>query len=152
MENLPLQSESRDRNVGIVHDFFRLMHEKDIGGWAALWDRRARITVPYPPDGFPSVIEGADQIVRGFRELFTHFGTYDYEIRALYPALDPDVVIAEWDVTATLSAQRETYRGNNITVFRLRDAKIVGYHDYFDPRKFQIVVDALSSSARSQQS
>jgi uncharacterized protein len=141
-------NEQRALNLRVVQDFFRLMHEKNIEGWGALWDRRARITVPYPPAGFPAVIEGAEQIVRGFRNLFAHFGTYDYDIRALYPTLDPDAIIAEWDVAATLPARHETYRGNNITVFRLRDGKIAEYHDYFDPRKFQTVVDVLSSGSR----
>jgi ketosteroid isomerase-like protein len=137
-------SEPRALNLRAVQDFFRFMHEKNIEAWATLWDRSARITVPYPPAGFPSAIEGADQIVRGFRDLFSHFGTYDYEIRALYPTLDPDTIIVEWDVAATLPARHATYRGNNITVFRMRDGKIAEYHDYFDPRKFQTVVDALS--------
>jgi ketosteroid isomerase-like protein len=136
--------EERNRNVHAVHEFFRLMHAKNIDGWASLWDPHGRILVPYAPVGFPDAIEGAEQIVPGFRDLFAHFGTYEYTIRALYPTLEPSVVIVEWDVEATLPAKDATYRGNNITVFKFRDSKIVEYHDYFDPRKFQLVIDAIS--------
>jgi uncharacterized protein len=35
------------------------------------------------------------------------------------------------------------YTNENIAVFRFRDGLISEYHDYFDPRRFQTVVDAL---------
>jgi ketosteroid isomerase-like protein len=35
------------------------------------------------------------------------------------------------------------YTNDNIAVFRFRDGLIAEYHDYFDPRRFQAVVDAL---------
>jgi ketosteroid isomerase-like protein len=125
------------------------MHEKDIDAWAALWDPDATILIPYPPHNFPESIKGKEQIVRGFRDLFAHFGTYDYSIRSIYPTDDPCVVIVEWDVEATLRAKGDVYRGKNITVFKFQHSKIVAYHDYFDPRKFQIVVDAISEAKPS---
>jgi uncharacterized protein YndB with AHSA1/START domain len=127
-----------------IHQFFELMKSKDIDGWAKLWADDGAILVCYPPEGFPDSIKGCDQIVAGFRQLFKHIGTYDYRIKSTYQTTDPDVVIVEWDVSATLPSRGTTYRGNNITVFRFRHGLIADYHDYFDPRKFQIVVDALS--------
>jgi len=40
------------------------------------------------------------------------------------------------------------YTNDNIAVFRFEDGLISAYHDYFDPRRFQRVVDALANSAR----
>ena len=142
-----MSDAQRDANIASVRQFFDLMHAKEIDGWDASWARDGRILVAYPPEGFPNSIEGREQITPGFRKLFAHFGTYDFLIRALYPAVDPEVVIVEWDVTASLPAQNQVYRGNNITVFKFRDGLIAEYHDYFDPRKFQVVVNALSPSA-----
>jgi ketosteroid isomerase-like protein len=34
----------------------------------------------------------------------------------------------------------------NIAVFRFQDGLISEYHDYFDPHRFQVVVDALPKS------
>jgi uncharacterized protein YndB with AHSA1/START domain/ketosteroid isomerase-like protein len=127
-----------------IHRFFELMKSKDIDGWAKLWADDGAILVCYPPEGFPDSIKGRDQIVAGFRQLFRHFGTYDYRIKSSYLTTDPDVAIVEWDVLATLPDRGTTYRGNNITVFRFRNGLIAEYHDYFDPRKFQTVVDALA--------
>jgi uncharacterized protein YndB with AHSA1/START domain/ketosteroid isomerase-like protein len=131
-------------NLQAIHRFFELMKSKDIDGWAKLWADDGTILVCYPPKGFPDSITGRDQIVAGFRQLFRHFGTYDYQIKATYATTDPDVAIVEWHVSATLPGRGARYSGNNITVFRFRHGLISEYHDYFDPRKFQIVVDALS--------
>jgi uncharacterized protein YndB with AHSA1/START domain/ketosteroid isomerase-like protein len=146
LENLASFVEGSDgtTNVRAIHRFFELMKSKDIDGWARLWADDGAIWVCYPPAGFPDSIKGRDQIVAGFRQLFRHFGTYDYRIKSTYQTTDPDVVIVEWNVSATLPGRGTTYRGNNITVFRFRHGLIADYHDYFDPRKFQIVVDALS--------
>jgi ketosteroid isomerase-like protein/uncharacterized protein YndB with AHSA1/START domain len=146
LENLAsfLEASEGAASTGAIHQFFALMKSKDIDRWAKLWADDGTIHVCYPPQGFPDSIKGRDQIVAGFRQLFRHFGTYDYRIKATYMTTDPDVVIVEWDVSATLPDRGTTYRGNNITVFRFRNGLIADYHDYFDPRKFQIVVDSLS--------
>jgi uncharacterized protein YndB with AHSA1/START domain/ketosteroid isomerase-like protein len=146
LENLASFVERSEGAASIraIHQFFELMKAKDIDCWAKLWADDGTIRVCYPPQGFPDLIKGRDQIVAGLRQLFGHFGTYDYRIKATYPTTDPDVVIVEWDVSATLPDRGTTYRGSNITVFRFRKGLIVDYHDYFDPRRFQVVVDALS--------
>jgi hypothetical protein len=38
------------------------------------------------------------------------------------------------------------YTNDNIAVFRFEDGLISAYHDYFDPRRFQTVVDAVPDS------
>jgi ketosteroid isomerase-like protein/uncharacterized protein YndB with AHSA1/START domain len=146
LENLAsfVEEGRRATSIGAIHRFFELMKAKDIDGWARLWADDGTIRVCYPPQGFPDAIEGRDQIVAGFRQLFRHFGTYDYQIESIYQTADLDVVIVEWDATATLPERGTTYRGHNITVFRFRRGLIVDYHDYFDPRKFQVVVDAIA--------
>jgi ketosteroid isomerase-like protein len=88
-----VSSESNVSNVRAVHQFFELMKSKDIDGWAKLWADDGKILVCYPPQGFPDSINGRDQIVAGFRQLFGHFGTYSYQIKSTYITTDPDVII-----------------------------------------------------------
>ncbi|MER8820722.1 hypothetical protein NKH70_13015 [Mesorhizobium sp. M0991] len=38
------------------------------------------------------------------------------------------------------------YTNNNIAIFRFKRGLISAYHDYFDPRRFQVVVDALAKA------
>ena len=122
--------------------FFRLLSAKDITPWAELWHPEAVISVPYPPDGFPTEIRGKDQIVSGFHSLFANFDTFSASLTGVYPAADSDAVCVEYRNVATLVSGVE-YTNDNIAVFRFQDGLITEYHDYFDPRRFQVVVDAL---------
>ena len=131
--------------ISTVRSFFEYMHAKNIDAWADLWHNDARIIVEYQPQGFPPLIEGREQIIPGFRQLFSNFETYDYEITALYETVDANRIIVEWNVAAKLKSNGDVYEGNNITVFILRDGKIFEYHDYFNPEKFAKVVDQLPS-------
>jgi ketosteroid isomerase-like protein len=129
-------------HVAAVREFFRLLSDKDVTAWGNLWHPDAVITVPYPPDGFPTAIRGKDDIVSGFHGLMANFETFDAQITGIYAAFDSDAVCVEYRNVATLVAGTE-YTNENIAVFRFEDGLITEYHDYFDPRRFQVVVDAL---------
>jgi ketosteroid isomerase-like protein len=133
----------RRENLQLLELFFALLNAKDIDGWAGLWADDARLLVPYPPPGFPDEITGKAEIVPGLREVFGHFDRYRATVRETYPSVDPDVIVVEWAVEADLT-NGQVYRGENITVFKLRGGLIAEYHDYFDPVSFGVVVDALS--------
>jgi uncharacterized protein len=132
----------RERNLRAVRRFFELLHRKQIDAWGQLWHEQARIVTPYPAEGFPTTIEGKTEILRAFRELFANFDTFASELAGIYPAADSDTVCVEYRNRATLVGGTE-YTNDNIAVFRFRDGLISAYHDYFDPRRFQAVVDAL---------
>jgi uncharacterized protein len=135
-------AELVDDRIDTVRRFFELLHRKDVQRWGELWHERARITVPYPPDGFPSTIEGKREILQGFRALFDNFEAFAAELTGIYPAADSDAICVEYSNRARLVSGTE-YTNDNIAVFRFRDGLIAEYHDYFDPRRFQAVVDAL---------
>jgi ketosteroid isomerase-like protein len=54
-------------------------------------------------------------------------------------------------VRATLPAKGAIYRGKHISISKFRNGKIATYHDYLDPRTFQIVVDASAESKTAAQ-
>lgn len=135
-------AEERARHIDVVRAFFELMHRKEIDAWSELWAERGRIIVPYPPEGFGTSIDGKAEILRAFRGLFGNFESFDYELTGLYPAADSDAVCVEYNVRATIVGGTE-YTNSNIAVFRFEAGLISAYHDYFDPRRFQTVVNAL---------
>lgn len=140
-----LNSESKKTGSDFAHvarRFFELLGQKDIDAWGGLWHRDGRIIVPYPPEGFPSSIDGKETIVSGFRNLFQNFVSFESTLTAVYPAGDSDAVCVEYTNRAILANGAE-YTNQNIAVFRFRDGLIIAYHDYFDPRRFKTVVDAL---------
>lgn len=125
--------------------FFDLLSKKDIDTWGELWHPDAVITVPYPADGFPTEIRGKDEIVAGFHGLMGNFETFTANLVDVYPAKDSDAVVVEYRNVATLRNGVE-YTNDNIAVFRFADGLITEYHDYFDPRRFQVVVDTLAAT------
>jgi uncharacterized protein len=135
----------RDQRIASVRKFFELLNRKDVAGWQQLWAENARILVPYPPAGFPKEIQSRSVIAAGFEDLFRNFSTFDAQITAIYAADDSDAVCVEYLVKAKLVTGTE-YTNTNIAVFRFEDGLISAYHDYFDPRRFQVVVDALPKS------
>ncbi|BAV45489.1 limonene-12-epoxide hydrolase [Mesorhizobium loti] len=131
------------RNLEAVQSFFDLMHRKDIDRWGELWSANGRILVFYPPAGFGNSIDGKAAILSAFKGLFGNFESFESEITAVYPATDSDAVVVEYKNRAVIVGGTE-YTNSNIAVFRFEDGLICAYHDYFDPRRFQVVVDALS--------
>jgi uncharacterized protein len=81
-------------------------------------------------------------IASGFEALFSNFDRFEPRLSRVYAAADSDAVCVEYSVRATLHGGT-LYTNDNIAVFRFEDALIRWCHDYFDPRRFQAVVDAL---------
>jgi uncharacterized protein len=128
-----------------VTRFFDLLHEMDVAAWGRLWHDDGEILVPYPPDGFPPHIGGQATIVDGFHGLIGVFASFDVELTAVFPAADPMVTTVEYRVRAELARGGE-YTNDNLAIFEFDDDLVRRYHDYFDPRRFQLVVDALADA------
>ena len=131
------------RNLETARRFFELMHRKDIDGWGELWADNGRIIVFYPPAGFGDSIDGRAAIVVAFKALFGNFESFESQLTAIYPAADSESIVVEYRNRAVIAGGTE-YTNSNIAVFRFENGLISAYHDYFDPRRFQVVVDALA--------
>ncbi|TGA86774.1 nuclear transport factor 2 family protein [Streptomyces sp. MZ04] len=131
-----------DARVGTAHQFFQLLHAKDIDAWGELWHEDATITVPYAPEGSASLIKGKAEIVAAYQDLFTAYETFDTELTGVHPAVNSDAICVEYKVHARL-VDGAVHTSDNVAVLRFQDGLISSYHDYFDPRRFQDVVDAL---------
>ncbi|MEU3794760.1 nuclear transport factor 2 family protein [Streptomyces fructofermentans] len=131
-----------DAKAATARRFFDLLHGEDLGAWAALWHEHATVTVPYPPEGCPCLIEGRDEIVAAYRELLAVYEKFDAEPTGVHHSVGSDAVCVEYRVRATL-AGGAVHTGDSVAVLRFRDGLISAYHDYFDPRRFQDVTGAL---------
>ncbi|WP_376704370.1 nuclear transport factor 2 family protein [Mesorhizobium sp. ISC25] len=109
------------------------------------WAEDGRILVLYPPAGFGNSIDGKAAILAAFRGLFGNFEFFDSQLTAIYPAADSDSIVVEYKNRAVLIGGTE-YTNSNIAIFRFESGLISAYYDYFDPRRFQVVVDALAKA------
>jgi ketosteroid isomerase-like protein len=137
---------STEARTATVRRFYELLDRKDVDAWGELWHPSARLVVLYPAEGFPAAIEGREAIVAGFRDLIGIYESYESQLTGLYPAADSDAVCVEYSVRASMTGGGE-YTNENIAVFRFDGELIREYRDYFDPRRFQAVVDALAAAA-----
>ncbi|HSW81613.1 MAG TPA: nuclear transport factor 2 family protein [Candidatus Saccharimonas sp.] len=126
----------------LVKKFYQLLSENRIPEWLELWHDDGKIIVPYPAKGFAPLIDGKDAIRTTFNGLFDNFERFDSNITGIYDDPDTNAVCVEYKNDAMLK-NGTPYTNDNIAVFIFRDGLISEYHDYFDPRRFQTVVDAL---------
>ena len=130
--------------------FYELLGEKNIERWSTLWHPEGRILVPYPLEGFPNLIDGRTAIIEAFVGLMANFESFESHITGVYPSPTTDSVTVEYSNDAVLRGGTR-YTNDNIAVFRFREGLISEYHDFFDPRRFQVVVDALSVAEAQDQ-
>ncbi len=135
-------TDRSQHNADIARNFYDLLGKKDLNAWIELWHERGKITVPYPPEGFASIIEGKNTIHEAFKGLLGNFETFESTITNVYSDAGSDAVCVEYTNRAVIVGGK-VYTNTNIAVFRFKDGLISEYHDYFDPRRFQVVVDAL---------
>jgi ketosteroid isomerase-like protein len=63
-----------------------------------------------------------------------------FEVTDLYETQDPEVVIAEVRVTATVTTTGRSFDATSIQVLRIRDGRILLFRDFANPRALE---DAL---------
>jgi len=129
-------------NADIARRFYDLLGDKDVDTAIKLWHEDGKILVPYPPEGFASTIEGKSAIYEAFKGLMGNFETFKSTITDVYSDAGSGAICVEYTNYAII-AGGTVYTNTNIAVFKFRDGLISEYHDYFDPRRFQVVVDAL---------
>jgi len=135
-------TDQSQQNAEIARTFYTLLGKKDVDTLIKLWHEDGKIIVPYPPEGFASTIEGKNAIYEAFKGLMNNFETFASTITDVYSDINSDAVCVEYTNQATIVGGT-TYTNTNIAVFRFKEGLISEYHDYFDPRRFQVVVDAL---------
>lgn len=138
------ETHIRQKSLEVVNGYFEAMHRIDIDAWSDLWNEDAVVNIPIPSKGFVSVYQGlTDQIRPGMIEYFSLLETYDYNIDAIHPSIDPEIVIVEWDLRATVKQSDKVYEGKSITVFKMKNGKIAEYQDYFNAAYFEILKDMV---------
>lgn len=109
------ENDLRKINEQIVHDFLRLLAEKNLDAWIELWAEDAIQEMPFSPPGFPTRVEGREAIRKHYSNLPQAFGSIAFLDLVIHAMLDPDWVVAEYrgeiDVLATSRAYNNHYCG-----------------------------------------
>jgi ketosteroid isomerase-like protein len=118
-------------DVEVVTAALERISELDTEAALELFDTDFVLELPYRADGGPSRMTGADaaKFMRGLPKLFSRMQFSDI---TLHEGVTPGYVIAEYRSDG-LTRDGRPYRNTYISVFELRDSRIVLLREYFDP-------------------
>ena len=118
----------------------RLILSGDADGFADLFAPDGVIESPFAPPGAPSRLEGREAIREYSRHVVASpVRLEDFEMVELYQTLDPEVVIVEVRVKATLTTTGRSFVTTSIQIYRIRDGRISLFRDFANPRVLEDV-------------
>jgi uncharacterized protein len=90
---------------------------------------------PFSPPGAPRRLEGRERIRAFFSRLEeTPNITFDaFHDVVIHDTTDPEVIVAEYDLTGTVAATKNPFRFSYVLVLRARGGLIVELRDYLNP-------------------
>ena len=93
------------------------------------------------PPGTPVRVEGREAIREYSRRVMASpLRLEEYEVAELYPAQDPEVVIAEIRAKATMTTTGRSLTTTSIQILRIREGHIVLWRDFADPRVLEDMI------------
>ncbi len=110
-----------------------LLLKKDMAGFAGLWAEDGRMEFPFAPEGWPKEVNGREAVHDYLRDYPKMLDLREVPWRQVHRTADPDVTVAEFDLTGEVVATGKPYRGRYIVVITTRDGEIVEWRDYWNP-------------------
>ena len=124
----------------LVRGLFVAIGARDLDHLSATVTEDVRFEAPYAGGG--TTVVGRDAFVETFsRTLGGFFDRLDLEITALYPGLNSDVLVAEYQSSATVLSTGRRYENRYIGVFERRGGLLALWREYFNP---EILAAALA--------
>jgi ketosteroid isomerase-like protein len=123
----------RARALAVQERHLALMLEKDMPGWVDLWAEDGVFEFPFAPPGFPRRLEGKAAVREYIKDYPKHIDLAAFHDVCVQPTVDPDVLVVEMRGEGRIVATGKPYEMSYIYVLTVRDGKIVGYRDYWNP-------------------
>jgi ketosteroid isomerase-like protein len=108
------------------------------------------VEFPFAPDGFPRRIEGCSAFVAALQPMMDLAKSYGhqiegYESQVVHETLDPEVIVAEFEVVGRISGDGETFRLPYVQRLRVRNGQIIAFRDYWPPQTAAVAATSLTS-------
>ncbi|MCS0637665.1 nuclear transport factor 2 family protein [Streptomyces sp. LP05-1] len=111
----------------------RLLLDKDIDGWVALWDDRGVFEFPFAPGGAPQRLVGRAAVAAYMAGYPDRLDIQDFPYVEIHRTTDPDTVVVEMRATGRVVATDEPYEMSYIAVVTVVAGRITRYRDYWNP-------------------
>jgi ketosteroid isomerase-like protein len=117
----------------VVREFFAALETMDIERFLKIWDERGVQIMPFAPAGFPQRLEGRAAIRQQYEGLPKNFASMKFPDLQIYRTADPAVVWATWRGEIPIEATGKPYNNRYAGLFKLRDGRVIEFHEYFNP-------------------
>ncbi|MFR9787649.1 nuclear transport factor 2 family protein [Streptomyces sp. MB22_4] len=111
----------------------RLLLDKDIPAWVALWAEDGLMEFPFAPEGRPRRLEGKEAIAAYMRPYPDHIDLHDFPDLRIHQTTDPETIVVEMRGVGRVVGTGAPYDMTYIAVVTVRDGRITSYRDYWNP-------------------
>ncbi|WP_329355945.1 nuclear transport factor 2 family protein [Streptomyces anulatus] len=115
----------------------RLLLDKDIPAWVALWAENGVMEFPFAPDGWPRRLEGKEAVAAYMRHYPGHIDLHDFPELRILQTTDPQTVVVEMRGAGRLVQSDAPFDMTYIAVVTVRDGHFTSYRDYWNPLAVQ---------------
>ncbi|MFD7665679.1 nuclear transport factor 2 family protein [Streptomyces sp. NPDC059788] len=126
----------------------RLLLDKDIPAWVALWAEDGLMEFPFAPDGWPRRLEGKEAIAAYMRHYPDHIDLHDFPDLRIHQTTDPQTVVVEMRGVGRLVESDAPLDMTYIAVVTVGDGHITSYRDYWNPLAVQEPGTDFTGSSR----
>ncbi|MCQ9129222.1 nuclear transport factor 2 family protein [Streptomyces hilarionis] len=124
----------------------RLLLNKDVTAWVALWAEDAVMEFPFAPEGRPRRLEGREAIAAYMRPYPDHIDLHDFPDLLIHETTDPQTIVAEMRGVGRVVRTGGTFDMTYIAVVSVRNGRITSYRDYWNPLAAPVGTDFAGSS------
>ncbi|GGR70420.1 hypothetical protein GCM10010269_06670 [Streptomyces humidus] len=115
----------------------RLLLDKDIPAWVALWAEGGVMEFPFAPGGWPRRLEGREAIAAYMRHYPDHIDLHGFPDLRIHQTTDPQTIVVEMRGVGRLVESGAPLDVTYIAVVTVRDGHFTSYRDYWNPLAVQ---------------
>ncbi|WP_432250259.1 nuclear transport factor 2 family protein [Streptomyces sanyensis] len=111
----------------------RLLLDKNIPAWVALWAEDGLMELPFAPEGWPRRLQGKEAVAAHMRHYPDHIDLHDFPDLRIHRTADPETVVVEMRGVGRLVETDAPFDMTYITVVTVHEGQITSYRDYWNP-------------------
>lgn len=126
----------------------RLLLDKNIPAWVALWAEDGLMEFAFASDGWPRRLEGKKAIATYMRHYPDHIDLHDFPDLRIHQTTDPQTIVVEMRGAGRPVESDAPFDMTSIAVVTIRDGHITSYRDYCNPLAVQEPGTDFAGSSR----
>jgi|HubBroStandDraft_3_1064219.scaffolds.fasta_scaffold832951_1 ketosteroid isomerase-like protein len=144
MSKFTIKTANADAEA-VIEEFLDALEAMNIDRFLDVWHDNGVQIMPLSPDGFRTRIEGKETIRRQYIRLPPYYKCIRFSDRVFYFTNDSNQVWVEFRGEIQIKETGKSYDNNFVSLFTLRDARIIEYKEYSSP--FTLLTPFFSAEA-----